>query len=93
MVVKNRLTMSEGLDSHPRREDGLGFMYVRLISWLVIAACSGQQAALHGNGGLAESSKRPDKRIPPGWKIERQGVLVIEGGDLWCVSGLSLQRL
>lgn len=27
MVVKNRLTMSEGLDCHPRRDAGVGFMY------------------------------------------------------------------
>lgn len=26
MVVKNRLTMSEGLDSHPWRDAGVGFM-------------------------------------------------------------------
>lgn len=64
MMVEDRLTMSEGPDSHRRRDPEWGLCTARLISWPLITACSGQQAALHGHRGLGE---------PPSFPIRGEG--------------------
>lgn len=78
ILVKNRLTMSEWLDSHPRSDAGLDFMYS--LSYLLASDNSLQWAAgsltwpwKPAVGHQSFLIRGEANRIPLGWKIEIQG--------------------